>query len=82
MVRRVHINRARIKRLIQREIDSVQRDIRFTQGLVTLVEGNTTLQAGTSLTLTELSIAEPADLGSDPDIQLMIEETATLSISG
>ena len=82
MARRVRINRARIQRIIQREVETVQRDIRFTQGLTTLVEGNTTLQAGTSLTLTELSIAAPADPFADPDIQLLIEETATLSISG
>ena len=82
MARRVRINRARIQRIIQREGETVQRDIRFTQGLTTLVEANTTLQAGTSLTLTELSIAAPADPFADPDIQLLIEETATLSISG
>ena len=82
MPRRVRINKARINRIITRQIESIQRDIRFTQGLTTLIEANTTLQAGTSLTLEELSIAAPADLGRDPAIQLMIEETATLSISG
>jgi len=82
MARRFRINRARIKRLIQREIDSVQRDIRFTQGLTTLVEAGTTLQAGTSITLEELSIKSPTNPYADPDIILTIEPTATLSISG
>ena len=75
------ISRARIKRMIAKQVASTERDIRLTQDLTTLIEASTTLKAGTSLTLEELSIKSPADPYADPDIQLIIEPTATLIIA-
>ena len=78
-----NISMNRIRRILTKKIEAVQRHAGFAQGLTGIISRTTIIQAGTTVTIAgPVEIKSLDDPGRDPAVQLILEPTAILSISG